>query len=249
MIPGAINVKLGSESASRVYLGSQVVWSSVPTPSGIMEVELVSSSFTGTRPQITFTETLQENDFVVLFSSTGTNAEIYTSYDFSEWSIVGGVLIKPANSAVTVGCQIHRVTSADVSGSTVTFGNQFYQASEVGGVHGVLLRGVDSVAPVNTYSSSFGATQPFGVAGILGSALSTGSYVLSLMGVDLAPTLGAPTNGWVLRAATPGTGHSGGLYGRPATATAGVDIPAGTVVPSPATNDDWASLSVAFEEG
>lgn len=216
-----------------------------PPPTGeLTELETVAAAFSATNaPTVTFTGPFEENDLILIFSSTDTNAAINGSYNTSYATIVGGALILPVNTSVSVCCQYHWVTSAEESGSTVTFGQTLYAATEAGTVYGVALRGADLTTPIDLFNSAFGATQPFTLSG-LADTITDGCLVYSILGVDLIPTLDAPTNSWEVIHANVGTGHVGGLYGRPAPAVNGVAVPAGSVGAS--GNDDFANLTVAI---
>lgn len=192
-----------------------------------------------------------ENDVVVLFRTSATNANPNVAFPASGWVNPLGeqTFVEPSDSSMSLVCVYHLVTAGEASGVTTTYAcpTMLSGVGNDGHTFGVVLRGVDATSVVDAIGSfaEAGTAATHTLPALAGADLSAGSTVVGFVTPDGLGTYTTPA-GWTLLETSPGTYQGGVMLVRDTTTSAGVDIAATNITPS--VSDEYCSISIAFTD-
>lgn len=198
-------------------------------------------------PAITFSNYKpRTNDVVAFFAASGTAAAAATAP--TNW-----VLPTPATGANPVASDSHTyaftyhvVTAAEETASTTTYtATNLWNATQTGNVVGLVLRGVDTTAVIDSLVSGFSSTNtatPHVFPALTGANLSTGSLVVGGVASDGLSTYTTPA-GWMARTSF-NTNQGNAVMTSLTATTSGTNVAATNVTPS--VGDEYCAFTVAF---
>lgn len=222
-----------------------------PTSAAVVRVESVAAAAISASPSpsITFTPYYPvENDVVVVFPNSTTTA---TVADVTGYTNPLGSTVDVESDSHEISCAYKVVSAAEAADQdgTVTFTlTSWYGANETGNILGVVLRGVDPAAVVDSINSWTVDTNTSAhhLPALTGTNLSTGSLVISCITIDAStsPYAILPA-GWSWLTSSVAN-HASALLVRNTMTTAGVDV-ADTAITGPAT-DEGAAITIALSK-
>lgn len=198
-------------------------------------------------PAITFSSYTPTTDDVVVFCcNNGAAAAAQTTSTGWVNCHPSGGNTNVASDSHTMTVVYHLVTSAEAAAVTTTYtATTLWNANATGNVVGIVLRGVDTAAVVDSsntaFSSANGAT-PHTLPSLTGANLSTYSLDVGFVTADLLATWTTPA-GWTAAVSSNTNAGTAILLGDVLTAAA-TNIAATNITPS--AGDEYASYSVAF---
>lgn len=186
------------------------------------------------------------NDLVVFWT---TAESIVTSITVQAgWGnpLGGNTLVQSDANALV--CVYHFVTAGEVTAVTRTYSAvNLFTNSRAGATAGVVLRGVDPDAPIDSASSTFSSTDtatPHTLPGLTGANLANNSFVLSGIGPDGNESYTTPT-GWTQQISQVITvGRNIWVGSQDALTIAGANISDVSITPS--AGDEYCAITVAF---
>jgi hypothetical protein len=208
----------------------------------VVAMNAITYSSTGS-PDITASWTPLENDLVVAWTATDTNA---THGTVTGWTDAAGTNPhSPGDGSMLMSVLYHFVTGAEQTAGTTTWDPAgMWATGEAGEQLVVVLRGVNTTTPIDNFAITSAATPTTSQAlPGLDTNNSAGSLVLCGIIADLNSTYITPS-GWSLVQASTNTRMGGGVYQRDSLTTAGDSFASTTITSS--VSDEYTAVTLAF---
>lgn len=198
-------------------------------------------------PSVAFSSyTSYVNDVIVFAAASGAAAAAATAPS-------GWVLPTPASGANPVASDSHTyaftyhlVTNAEELAGTTTFtATNLWNVAQTGNVTGIVLRGVDPAAVIDSLVTAFDSTNtvtPHVLPALTGANLSTGSMVVRGVTKDATGTYTTPATHTARGSNNTNMGNN--LYTHDTLTTSGSNVAATNITPS--AGDEYCSFSAAF---